>query len=105
MEHLILKYLDDQFYYSAVHNCVFSINNDTHGIGYNQIEDILNNTFYLTKKQSYPIVVDWLLGLGVDVIDKNWNNIYIIHNHNATHWQPSITDNIDFEYKLILDGR
>ena len=102
MNEIILEYLNDEFYYSAVDNGVFSISNDNNKIGYQQIETIITKIFNIDEDIAHAMVFNWLLFNGVKLVRKNWNKSYMVHNHNfMVHFETTITEDIDFVYKLI----
>lgn len=102
MNEIILEYLNDEFYYSAVDNGVFSISNYNNKIGYQQIETIITKIFNIDEDIAHAMVFNWLLFNGVKLVRKNWNKSYMTHNKNITvHFETTITEDIDFVYKLI----
>jgi len=104
MNEIISEYLNDEFYYSAVDDCVFSVSNDNRKIGYNQIEVIISKIFDLDDDLAHVIVFNWLLFNGVKLVKKNWNKTYMVHNKNLMlHHETTISEDIDFEYKLITN--
>ena len=103
---LIVDYLDTEFYYSAVDNSVFSVSADHYQIGYQQLEDIIIKMFHINEDIAHAIVFNWLLANGVQLVRKNWNRRYMVHNSGVISdpaANTSITEDIDFEYKLITD--
>lgn len=102
MKEIILEYLNDEFYYSDVDNCVLSISNDNNKIGYQQIETIVIKIFNIDEDVAHAIVFNWLLFNGVKLVRKNWNKSYMVHNKNVmVHFETTITKDVDFIYKLI----
>lgn len=104
MKEIILEYLTDEFYFSDVDKCVFSISNDNRKIGYAQIEKMLIKIFDLDEDLAHAIVFNWLLFNGVNLVRKNWNKTYMGHNKNVmVHYETTISEDIDFEYKLVAN--
>jgi len=102
MKEIILEYLNDEFYYSDVDNCVLSISNNNNKIGYHQIEAIVIKIFNIDEDVAHAIVFNWLLFNGVKLVRKNWNKSYMVHNKNVmVHFETTITKDVDFIYKLI----
>ena len=104
MKELILEYLMGTFYISTVDNATYKIDGDS-PIGFSQIESNLIQTFHLDEDLAHIIIFNWLLVGGVKLVRKNWNKTYITHNNGvySTH-ATSITEDIDFEYKLVENG-
>ncbi len=101
MKEIILEYLNDEFYYSDIDNCIISKSNNNK-IGYQQIETIVIRIFNIDEDIAHAIVFNWLLFNGVKLVRKNWNKSYIVHNKNVmVHFETTITDDVDFIYKLI----
>ncbi len=100
MKEIILEYLNDEFYYSDIDNCVYSILYNR--IGYHQIEINIIKIFNIDEDIAHAIVFNWLLTNGVKLVRKNWNKSYITYNKNViVNFEPTITEDIDFLYKLI----
>jgi len=103
---LVVDYLNTEFYYSAVDNCVFSISSENYKIGYQQMEDIITKVFDINEDVAHAILFNWLLANGVKLVRKNWNRRYMVHNSGVIEdpiANATITADIDFEYKLITD--
>lgn len=111
MEKLILEYLNEEFYYSSVDNAIYSIINDHQKIGYVQLENIVVKIFNINEDVAHFMVHGWLLSVGVELIKRNWNRRYLTHNQTMAQIQynsevfsePTVTEDVDFEYKLILN--
>lgn len=105
MEKLILEYLNEEFYYSAVDNSVFSILNDGQKIGYVQLENIIIKVFNINEDLAHFIVHGWLLRMGVELIRRNWNKRYLSYNETCEVFsEPTTTHDVgNVEYKLILN--
>ncbi len=103
MKEIILEYLNDEFYYSTVHNCVFSVSNDHQKIGYGQIERLIGKIFGIDEDLAHAIVFNWLLVCGVKLVKKNWNKTYMVHNKDVMvmYENKTVTEDIDFIYKLV----
>lgn len=99
---MILEFLNDEYYYSDEHNCVFSVSNNHHRIGYSQIEKIVIQIFNVNDDIAHSVVFNWLLFNGVQLVKKNWNKTFIVHNKGVMlNYETKITQDIDFEYKFI----
>ena len=104
MKELIIEYLNAEFYYSSVDNYVYATSDDKFQFGYKQIQRNIIDTFDVDKELAYDIVFNWLLSVGVKLVRKDWNDTYITHNTGVLeHHETTITEDIDFKYKLILD--
>lgn len=102
MMEIILEYLNDEFYYSDIDNCVLSISNHNNKIGYQQIETIIIKIFHIDEDIAHAIVFNWLLFNGVNLVKKNWNKSYMVHNKSViVDFETTITEDVDFIYKLI----
>lgn len=112
MKEIILEYLNDEFKFTAGTgvnnddiNSVFSISNNNQKIGFHQIETIIIKVFNLDEDIAHAIVFNWLLYNGVKLVRKNWNKTYMIYNkNNVVEYERTLTEDIDFEYKLIPNG-
>lgn len=99
---IIVDFLNAEFYYSAVDNCVFCNSNENQRIGYQQIENIVKKTFRIDEDWAHAITFNWLLAQDVPLVRKNWNKTYIVHNLAVfAHHNQTITEDIDFVYKLM----
>ena len=101
MKELILEYLEETFYISAVDNATYKVDCDSQ-IGFSQIEANLIQTFHLDEDLAHTITFNWLVVGGIKLVIHNWYKTYIIqdkgvYNTNTT----SITEDIDFKYKLV----
>jgi hypothetical protein len=104
MEKLILEYLNEEFYYSSVDNAIYSTLNEYQKIGYIQLENIITKIFNINEDLAHFIVHGWLLSMGVELIKRNWDRRYLAYNKTGEVFsEPTITENVDFEYKLILN--
>ena len=102
MNEIIVEYLNDEYHYCDVENCVFSVSRNNQKIGYNQIETIIVKIFNIDVDIAHAIVFNWLLFNGVKLVRKNWNKSYMVHNKNSMiNFEPTTSNNIDFVYKLI----
>ena len=101
MVNMILEYLNDEYYFSDEHDCVFSISNNNHRIGFTQIEKCVIKIFDVSDDIAHSVVFNWLLFNGVQLVKKNWNKTYIVHNKGVIlNYATTITEDIDFEYKF-----
>lgn len=106
MEKLINYFLDIEFYYCAVNNSVYSINDDFAPIPYIDLQTMVMKTFYIEERLAYSIVFNWLLKNDVKLVMKNWNTRFIVHNVNIYEKDNTTTTmnaDVGFEYELILN--
>jgi len=101
MKELILEYLNDTFYCSAVDNAAYRCDDDGQ-IGFAQIESNIIRTFHMDEDLAHILTFNWLLLNGIRLVRKNWNKGYTTHNNSVyTSYETTITEDIDFEYKLV----
>jgi len=101
MKELILEYLNDTFYVSAVDNAAYRSEDDS-PIGFQQIESNIIRTFHMDEDLAHILVFNWLLIGGIRLVRKNWNKTYMTHNSGVyTSYETTLTEDIDFEYKLV----
>lgn len=89
MKEMIIEFLNYEYRFtsgSGVNheniNSVFSISNNNEKIGFIQIEKIIIKVFNLDEDIAHALVFNWLLYNGVKLVRKNWNKMYMVHNHN-----------------------
>jgi len=101
MKELILEYLNNTFYCSAVDNAAYKCDGDSK-IGFSQIESNVIRTFHLNEDLAHLLIFNWLLAGGIRLVRKNWNKGYITHNSGVySSYETTITKDIDFEYQLV----
>ena len=106
MEKSINEFIDNQFYYSATDNCVFSITSDRHMIGYCQLEEFIRKAFYLKQEDSFAIISKWLLSQGVRLREDVFNTRYVsyetdIGDDDGATTTTYKTDEFKYKYELI----
>ena len=102
MKKSIKEFIEDQFYYSATDNCVFSITSDWHRIGYCQLEEFIRKTFYLKPEESFTVISKWLLSQGVRLCKDVYNTRYIPHDIDMGYYTTTTYEVDKFVYKYDL---
>ena len=98
-----MEYLGDVYYIDTYENAVYSILDDSK-VGFVQIESAITRIFGIDEDWGHVIVFNWLLFNGVNLVRKNWNKTYMVHNKGSySSYETTLTEDIDFEYKMVYE--